>query len=148
MIGSGEEFSVSAFISGSRDCRPTKYASSKSSVLKIDKKTGVAKAKKNGTAKISVWYGNAKYTAKFEVKMPVISEKKATVKLGETKKLEIGNALDGAEYRWESSKESIVTVSEEGVLTPVKKGKAKITMYYTINGKEYTGSSCTITIKK
>ena len=148
VIGSGEEFSVSAFISGSRDCIPTKYSSSKSSVLKIDKKTGVAKAKKNGTAKISVWYGNAKYTAKFEVKMPVISEKKTAVKLGETKKLEIANALDGAEYRWESSKESIVTVSEEGVLTPVKKGKAKITMYYTINGKEYVGSSCTITIKK
>ena len=46
-----------------RRCIPTKYSSSKSSVLKIDKKTGVAKAKKNGTAKISVWYGNAKYSS-------------------------------------------------------------------------------------
>ncbi len=148
VIRSGEEFSAGAFITGVRDCRPTKYSSSKSSVIKIDKKTGTASAKKNGTAKVTVWYGNAKYSAAFEVKMPVISEKKTTVKLSETKTLEIANALEDASYRWESSKESVVTVSEEGILTPVKKGKAKITMYYTVNGKEYAGSSCTVTIKK
>ena len=45
-----------------------RFKSSKSSVLKINKKSGKAVAKKKGTAKITAYYKKAKVTVKVKVK--------------------------------------------------------------------------------
>lgn len=70
-----------------------------------------------------------------------ISSKKATIIVGNTKKLKVRNTKKKA--KWYSSKKTVATVSKTGKVTAKKAGKARITA--KIGKKKYT---CVITVKK
>jgi SLAP domain-containing protein len=71
---------------------------------------------------------------------PKISETKATVTVGYTKKLSV---TDGTVKTWTSSKKSVATVNSKGKVTGKKAGKATITAKLT-DGKTL---KCVVTVK-
>ena len=114
-----------------------KWASSKSRVVSVDRKTGKLKAKKPGTAYITVLLNSgAKTRCKVGVqKAPVktrsiaVGKTRITLKRGETYKIPVIRkpitASDG-KITYKSSKSKIARVSRKGTVKALKKGKAAI----------------------
>lgn len=71
---------------------------------------------------------------------PKISETKATITAGYTKKLSVS---DGTVKSWASSKKAVATVDKKGKITAKKAGKAVITATLT----DGTKLKCTVTVK-
>ncbi len=124
------------------------WSSSKSSVASVSK--GKIKAKKTGTATITVKAGRKKATCKvYVVKKAVkaksvkLNKKKANLNKGSwillTSTLKPSKSTDTV--KWKSSDSKIAFVSN-GFVTAKKKGKVTITA--TANGKK---AKCTITVK-
>lgn len=132
------------------------FSSSKKSVATIDSK-GVIKAKKTGTAKITVKgkKGTAKnakqaitvYVAKKSVKSVSLNTKKKVLTPGKTftlkTKVNPSQAANVVSYK--SSKTSVATVSSKGKVKALKAGTAKITAT-TIDGKKK--AVCTVVVTK
>ena len=132
------------------------FTSSKKSVAVVEKK-GVVKAKKAGTARITVKgkKGAAKgakqtvtvYVAKKSVKRVSLNVKKKVLKPGKTftlkTKVNPGKAANVVIFK--SSKPSVATVSSKGKVKAVKVGTAKITAI-TIDGKKK--AVCTVVVAK
>lgn len=123
------------------------YKTSKKSVATVSK-SGVVTGKKKGTATITVTgYDNgAKKTYKCKVTVKncslTLKKSKATVKVGNTYQI-VATTKPSAKVTYKSSKKSIATVDENGLITAVKKGKTTITCKANGLSKKFT-----VTVKK
>jgi len=97
------------------------WTSSDKKVAVVDK-NGLVTAKGPGIAKITASVDGAKITC--EVKVLKISSNELELSKGETYKLSvIGTSSD---IKWHSYKKSVATVDENGVITAISSGTAKI----------------------
>lgn len=122
------------------------YKSSKTTVATVDK-DGLITAVGEGSATITVQTHNKKKaTLKLTVKDPyaptsVELEQGSTVNLGKGYELQLTAVLEPAtaksELKWKSSSTKVATVDENGLVTGIKTGSAKITVT-THNGKKDT----------
>ena len=71
-----------------------------------------------------------------------LNKKKVKIKVGKKGKLVLKNATK-KRIKWTTSKKTVAMVDGKGIVTGIKKGKAKITAKY--NGKKY---SCKVIVKK
>ncbi len=112
-------------------------------IVSISKK-GVFKAKKAGEAVIC--YEGSDRTIKVHVSVPSLTKSYRftieDVNAIYTQRLVLFNDDDLPVY-WYSAAPDVATVDQDGKVTAVAKGKAKITAY--INGKAY---NCTVTVKE
>ena len=122
------------------------YKSSKTTVATVDE-DGLITAVSEGSATITVQTHNKKKaTLKLTVKDPyaptsVELEQGSTVNLGKGYELQLTAVLEPAtaksELKWKSSSTKVATVDENGLVTGIKTGSAKITVT-THNGKKDT----------
>lgn len=124
------------------------FNSSRKSVATVNKK-GVVTAKKKGSAKITVKAGGKMIatcvvTVLAAPKKVTLDQTKLTLPMGSsmTIKAILPKKTASNKLTWKSSNKKIVKVDKNGVLTPVKPGKAKITVI-TFNNKKAT---CTVTV--
>ena len=127
-----------------------KWTSSNKKVATVTQK-GVVKALKNGTATITVKTANGK-KATCKITVPVaptkvtLNEERATLKV--RKKLTLKATLTPVKAKttltWTTSNKKIAIVTQMGVVTAMKPGKATITVK-TANGKKAT---FVVTVKK
>lgn len=113
------------------------YKSSNKKIFTVDKK-GKIKAKKKGTAKLTVTLASGKKaTAKVKVQKGTVKTTKVTVNTSKLVLLKGGNytlkttvapLTTQQKITYSSSNKKVVTVSSKGVLTAKKKGTAKITV--------------------
>ena len=129
------------------------WKSSKPKIASVDS-TGMVTTLKEGKATITARAGGktAKVTIKvFDPKKPtgltITQGKKYTLDIDKTLKLGITLKPDGAEsgLKFKSSKTKVATVDANGIVTPKKEGKAKITVTSTKNKK--AKATITITVK-
>lgn len=136
----GEEFGLIAVASNGK--QPT-FKSSKSSIASVNT-YGLITAKKAGTCKITAKIKNAEASCKITVKQTAVSIQPSNITLyrNGTKQL-TASVSTGHTPTWKSSKSSVATVDENGLVTAIKHGTAKITA--TADG---VSKSCTITVKQ
>lgn len=119
-----------------------KFKSSKSSVASVDE-FGLVTAKKSGCATITATMN--KLTIKYHVSILPTKIKlnftNITMENQQTKQL-IATTSTGARTRFKSSKNSIATIDETGLITAIKPGQSTITA--TCDGTKVT---CLITVK-
>ena len=126
------------------------FKSSRTSVATVSRK-GVITARKKGTARITVTSGG-KTVGACTVKVLAAPAKvsldraKADVEIGDTLQLKarLPGKTTSNKLTWRSSREKVATVDDDGRVTAVSAGTAKITVR-TYNGKK---ASCTVTVKK
>ena len=145
-LGKGEKFQLSAkgLLSGT-----IAYASSKTSVVKVNASTGMVTAKKTGTAKIAAVNKSGDYMICKVTVVKAPSSIKLTTKTlqlsqGETAQLK-GTLSSGSasQLAFTSSNENVATVSAKGVVTGKNAGTATITAW-TFNKKKAT---CKVTVR-
>ncbi|MCH5304067.1 MAG: Ig-like domain-containing protein [Ruminococcus sp.] len=102
--------------------------------------SGVITAKKYGKTTITATRNDIKMECVVKVFNPQLSEKKLTLKAGESKTLTVSKST-GATPKWSTSDKSIAKVSK-GKITALKAGKATITA--KVNGATLT---CVVTVK-
>ena len=140
----GETLQLKATLSPKKAASRLSWYTSRKTIATVSKK-GLVKAKREGTATITVKTANGK-TARVKVKVVdpyapdgVTLDKTGTVELKVGGKLQLNAALspDGARSKltWRSSRKSVAKVSSKGVVTAVKRGTATITVR-TANGKK------------
>lgn len=118
------------------------WKSSKSSVAKVDEK-GVVTACKTGTADITAKVDGSSAVCKITVRKPAIKLAKTKATLYRGQKLALNPKISSQRQAvFKSSKKSVATVSEAGVITAVKHGTAEITA--SLDG---TVKTCKITVK-
>ena len=138
-------------IAGQTACAPVTYtwSSSNRKVVAIDAKTGVMKAKRKGTATITVTTSNGKkakckvYVRKAPGKV-TLSPKSVKLSAGGMK-FKLTAKLPkstGGTVSYTSSNTRVATVAADGTITTVGKGSAVITAR-TFNGKT---SKCTVNV--
>ena len=109
--------------------------------MSISKKSGLLKAKKDGKA--TIWNGERSLTLHISApSVPKKLELQITAEGAESKAIELTNP-DGLPVYWYSASPDVVTVDEEGMVTAVNAGKAKLTAY--INGSAY---NCSVNVKE
>jgi uncharacterized protein YjdB len=122
-----------------------KQASWKSSNSKVASVNtyGVVTAKKSGSAVITAKITNAEATCYITVNKTkvVISATNARVERGESYQL-TATTSSNSSVLWKSSKKSIATVDENGLVTALKPGETKITA-----SSDNTNVICTFTVK-
>lgn len=136
----GEEFGLIAIASNGK--QPT-FKSSKSSIASVNT-YGRITAKKAGTCKITAKVRNAEASCNITVKPTTLTITPANVTLYRqgTKQLH-ASVSNGHSPVWKSGKSSVATVDENGFVTAVKHGTAKITA--KVDGVSKT---CIITVKQ
>lgn len=136
----GEEFGLIAVASNGK--QPT-FKSSKSSIASVNT-YGLVTAKKAGTCKITAKIKNAEASCKITVKPTTLSIKPTSITLYRqgTKQL-TASVSNGHTPVWKSSKSSVAVVDENGMVTAMKHGTAKITA--TVDG---VSKYCTVTVKQ
>ncbi len=113
------------------------WSSSNNKILSVNSNTGAAKAKKLGSG-IILTHKDGKHTIHVNIVKPLMSETKLKLEAGSEETLKINNA-EGLAVIWTSSAPDVAVV-EDGKVTAVAKGSAKITA--KVNGK-----TLTITVK-
>lgn len=145
------QLNVTLLADGSADCAGAyAYKSSNSSVVSVSA-SGKLTARKAGTAIVRVQtydesvYADCAVTVIPEPKKVRLNASKALMGAGETLQLvpQLAPAGSRADYRFTSSKSSVATVSQDGLVTALQPGTAKITVR-THNGKK---AVCTITVR-
>ena len=116
------------------------WSSSNGSVAEVDE-NGKITAHSAGETEINAQLNGIDYTCKVTVKKPTLSIRKVALVPGKTKKITLKNSKL-SDVEWESSDDSVVTVDENGVITAVAPGQAKINT--TAGGCE---DVCTVTVK-
>lgn len=136
----GEEFGLIAVASNGK--QPT-FKSSKSSIASVNT-YGLITAKKAGVCKITAKVKGAEASCKITVKPTTLTIQPASVVLYRqgTKQLNVSVSTRHTPT-WKSSKSSVATVDENGRITAVKHGIAKITA--TVDG---VSQYCTVTVKQ
>ena len=117
-----------------------KWDSSNNAVASVSS-TGVVKGVKPGTAFITANVNGTTLKAKVTVKKPVLNVKKKNVYANVPFKLKVSGGV--GKIKWKSSDKSVVSVSANGVVTPLKPGKATITAV-----RSGYKMSCKVTVKK
>lgn len=136
----GDEFQLIAVTSNGK--KPT-FKSSKSSIASVNT-YGLITAKKAGICKITAKIKNAEASCNITVRPTTVTIRPSSLSLYRlgTKQL-TASVSTGHTPTWRSSKSSVAVVDENGMVTAVKHGTAKITA--TVDG---TSTTCTITVKQ
>ncbi|MDD6213532.1 MAG: Ig-like domain-containing protein [Clostridiales bacterium] len=136
----GDEYAMCAVFSGGR--MPT-WKSSKSSIASINT-YGRITAKKDGTCTITAKIKGAEATCKVTVRKTKVTLNQTSLSLehGDTFQLN-GVTSNGSKITWKTSKKSVATVSENGLVTALKPGTATITAK-----ADTTSVTCKVTVKK
>lgn len=139
-----------AKLSVSGTTKKVKWSSSNKKIAKVNSK-GKVTAKKAGKCTITAKVGTKKLKCKVTVKKRItvskvtLSKTNANMVAGETLKLTASispkNVNVSYKASWKSSNTSVASVSNDGTVTAVSAGSAKIT--YTAGGKS---ASCTVSI--
>ena len=108
-------------------------------IISVSKK-GLLKAKKEGNATLIIPETERKINVC--VVKPSLT-KKITLDAGASEKLTLNTRGKTFNVKWYSSNDDVATVSDDGKVCAVAKGKAIISAY--VNGKEY---KCTVTVKE
>ena len=134
-----EGFYLVAFCTNGDDVR---FKSSSSSVASVNK-YGYVTAKKAGKAKITAYTGNAESCCDITVRPTVITLSDTTLKLEANRQRKItAKTSTGAAVVWSSSKKSVATIDDNGVVTTIKPGET------TIKAKcQGTEKECRLTVK-
>lgn len=136
----GEEFYLAAVASNGK--QPT-FRSSKSSIASVNT-YGLVTAKKAGTCKITAKVKGAEASCVVTVKPTTITLNQTALTLYRQNTRQLtAVASTGHTPTWRSSRSSVVAVDENGLVTAIKHGTAKITA--TVDG---VSQSCTITVKQ
>lgn len=140
-LNSGSSYQLNAMIDGAT--KKASWSSSDSSVASVSS-SGKVTAKKVGTAIISAGLNGETVTCIVTVKPQItLNKTKAVLYTGEKLRLKAVVKGSNGKIKWESSKTSIVTVSQKGVVIAEKPGKAIVSA--TVDG---TTVRATITVKK
>lgn len=147
-IGVGETFKVVSNLSPKYTYDKVLYTSSNKKIATVSS-TGTIKGIKSGKVTVTAKAGNV--TAKISVtikKAPAkvtLNKKTLTLKKGEKFVIKYTLPKNTASYKitYSSSNKKVASVSSEGIIKAVKKGKAAITVK-TFNGKK---SSIKVTVK-
>lgn len=93
-------------------------------------------------------YESSRYYFDIEVKLPTIEIQQETVTLkdGETFKLTAKTMPQNKLIEWSSSNENIATVSQDGVVTPLRHGSCEITAKYQYGNysKDFVETKCNV----
>ena len=114
--------------------------------------TGVIKAVGTGTATIKLTVGNVSTSCRITVLQPVtsISLDRSSLSLDSSDNYQLSayiypSTASNKNVVWESSDPSVATVDDNGMVTALKKGTAKITVK-AMDGSNVS-ASCTVTVK-
>lgn len=135
----GDEFYLIALTTTGK--KPV-FKSSDSKIASVNT-YGLVKAKKPGRCTITakVKDAEASCTVKVEKTRVEIQPTSLSMENGKTKKLNVWSSTSNS-VKWKSSKSSVASVSEEGVVTSKKPGTCTITA--TVDG---TSATCKVTVK-
>ncbi len=146
---------------GVDDINDLTWTSSDSSIATIENKSGKIKIQgKVGTSTITVTHKNSGVSASYTINSyqknldvvnmsnnSKITDGKIAINLGESMDLnvqDVNNSILQEDVKWTSSNEKICTVDENGVITPIKKGKVKIKA--RLNSNPQSNASLSVTI--
>lgn len=154
IIGDNFSLMLRVFPYGSND--KATYSSSNTNVATVDKDGNVVvKAKGSTTIKVTVNGMSKSFILKTGNKPNSLELENATLKIGQTKKMNHTAQPEDAlyyPYYWSSSNTEVATVDQNGVVTAVGVGTAKIRMQYaySMNNTTYVGfcSGGEITVTK
>ena len=114
--------------------------------------TGVIKAVGTGTATVKLTVGNVSTSCRITVLQPVtsISLDRSSIELDSADNYQLSayiypSTASNKNVVWESSDPSVATVDDNGMVTALKKGTAKITVK-AMDGSNVS-ASCTVTVK-
>ncbi len=136
----GDEFWLVAITSNGKF--PT-FKSSNSKVASVNT-YGMITAKKAGTAKITVKTTNAEASCKIKVKKTTITlnKKSLSMERGESFQL-TASVSTNAPVTWKVNRKSVVSITEDGIITALKPGEATITA-----SADSTKVTCKVTVRK
>lgn len=136
----GEEFGLVAVASNGK--QPT-FKSSKSSIASVNT-YGLITARKAGTCKITAKVKDAEASCLITVKPTTLTIQPASIILYRKGTKQLAAAVSNGHIpSWKSSKSSVAMVDENGRVTAVKHGTARITA--TVDG---VSKSCVVTVKQ
>lgn len=140
IVDIGDEFYLFAFTSSGK--KPT-FKSSDSKIASVNT-YGLITAKKPGTVKITAKIKNAEASCIVTVRKTTLtlSQKKASLECNQTLQLS-ATTSNHATVKFKSSKSSIASIDETGLITAKKPGETTITVT-----ADTTTSTCKITVKK
>ena len=148
----GKDSTVTAKLTPA-DAGAITFTSSDESVVTVDK-NGKVKAVSEGSATITASYaGSDKYNAAKDVTVDVtvslndakVTAKDITLNVGDNDTIAAVTTPKGLEVIYTPDNSGVVTVDEDGVVTAVKAGTAKITL--TVGGDgQYAKNSTTVTV--
>ena len=123
-------------LNGNIDTAPeTVWSSSDTSVVTVDKNTGLISAVSPGTAIVTAdsegVTATAEVTVSFKLEGIALNKTSTEIDINKTETLTVtyspDDTTDSRDITWKSSNDSIATVDENGTVTAVKRGKATIT---------------------
>ena len=148
-LGVGEQFDLNSSIPNNTAAYYRLYYSNNTAIAPVQKSGGLVTAKTAGTTTIRCKLSNGKEaTCKVTVKSApssvTVSDKTATLKVGQSKTLKATLNNNAYSYRstWTSSNTYVATVNSTGKISAKSQGTATIT-YKTYNGKT---ASCKLTV--
>ena len=148
-LGVGEKYDLNSSISNNTAAYYRLYYSNNTAIAPVQKAGGLVTAKTAGTTTIRCKLSNGKeaickVTVKSAPSRVTVSDKSATLKVGQSKTLKATLNNNAYSYRstWTSSNTYVATVNSTGKISAKSQGTATIT-YKTYNGKT---ASCKLTV--
>ena len=148
-LGVGEKYDLNSSIPNNTAAYYRLYYSNNTSIAPVQKAGGLVTAKTAGTTTIRCKLSNGKeaickVTVKSAPSRVTVSDKSATLKVGQSKTLKATLNNNAYSYRstWTSSNTYVATVNSTGKISAKSQGTATIT-YKTYNGKT---ASCKLTV--
>ena len=148
-LGVGEQFDLNSSIPNNTAAYYRLYYSNNTAIAPVQKAGGLVTAKTAGTTTIRCKLSNGKeaickVTVKSAPSRVTVSDKSATLKVGQSKTLKATLNNNAYSYRstWTSSNTYVATVNSTGKISAKSQGTATIT-YKTYNGKT---ASCKLTV--
>ncbi|MFQ9063644.1 MAG: GH25 family lysozyme [Eubacterium sp.] len=148
-LGVGEKYDLNSSIPNNTAAYYRLYYSNNTSIAPVQKAGGLVTAKTVGTTTIRCKLSNGKeaickVTVKSAPSRVTVSDKSATLKVGQSKTLKATLNNNAYSYRstWTSSNTYVATVNSTGKISAKSQGTATIT-YKTYNGKT---ASCKLTV--
>ena len=148
-LGVGEKYDLNSSIPNNTAAYYRLYYSNNTAIAPVQKAGGLVTAKTAGTTTIRCKLSNGKeaickVTVKSAPSRVTVSDKSATLKVGQSKTLKATLNNNAYSYRstWTSSNTYVATVNSTGKISAKSQGTAHIT-YKTYNGKT---ASCKLTV--